>query len=82
MQHRKLRVYARYLWFADRGERGEWVAVIYEKRGRNTVVVTAGCEMTEPEIKQWCAAQIELIETTGNRDADVPDMRDRAKGKQ
>lgn len=81
MAPRKIKCVGRYLFFPQRGERGEWIGVVSEKRGRTTVVLTAGCELTEPAIRQWLDAQIALIESTGNREADVPDMHDRAAAK-
>jgi hypothetical protein len=70
---------AKYLFFPHRGEHGEWVSVIAEIDGDDWIVLTAGCELTEAEVIEWGRQQMDLIERTGDRDAEYPDMHTRKR---
>lgn len=48
------RIEARYLFHPDRGERGEWCAVVYETDGlRPDRTLDVGIELSRRAIKDW-----------------------------
>jgi hypothetical protein len=74
-----MKLLAKYSWFP---QRGEWIGVVAEAVGDDLHVLTAGCERDEAAVAHWCREQVALIERTGDRTADYPDMHDRAKAGQ
>jgi hypothetical protein len=56
-----------YAFIPDKGERGEWVGLVFRRRFFGREIITCACMATEQGIKLWLAAYLR----TGVEPADL-----------
>jgi hypothetical protein len=61
------KLYSSYAFVRERGDRGEWVGVVFRRKLFGKELVTCGCMATEQGIKLWLAAYLR----TGVEPADL-----------